>query len=167
MYIIIYGCQSLTHFLPTYFLNMLVLKEIAYQTIRSGGFIAFLLKRNKNTWSRFSIKLGNHYLINFLQDMKEVESLEEIVLLTGVFRRHDPKGIVWDNCKLVRWWPHMTMKYILMTHCLKENSPMMRSKIDGDIDTQHLGFPYNEILGDQKIQVYECQFLEIDEWRWN
>lgn len=50
----------------------------------------------------FLIKLGHHVLTNFPYAMKEVESMEDMVLLTSIFRRHDPKGVVQDHCKMVK-----------------------------------------------------------------
>ena len=34
--------------------------------------------------------------------MKEVESLEEMVLLAGIFERNDTKGVIMNHCKMVR-----------------------------------------------------------------
>ena len=75
-----------------------------------------------------------------------MEYLEEIVLLIGVFRRHDPKGIMWDHYKLVR---------LIATY--DHERPPDDSLFEGGLSydevrerrmrqpsTQGLGFPYNE-----------------------
>jgi hypothetical protein len=81
--------------------NRLAIKEIAYKIVR-GSFIMFLLKHNKKAWPSFPIKLGHFYLINFPWAMKEFKYLKELVLLIGVFRRHDLKGVMRNHCRTVK-----------------------------------------------------------------
>jgi hypothetical protein len=64
--------------------------------------MAFFLNDSNKTFPRFPIKLGKFSLINFPQSKKETKALEEMKLVMEVFRRHDPKVIIRQHCKLVR-----------------------------------------------------------------
>jgi len=92
-YIRIYGATKAPHLLPKFVPERLVLREIAYQTILHG-FNAYLVKEKLKTFISYSVCIGHYGLNNSVFARMEAHAMLEYGLPEGIFRRHDPHGLV-------------------------------------------------------------------------
>lgn len=96
VYIRIVGSTMDPHWLPHFFPNTLLLKEIAYQTYVNG--VAASLHRNKKClWPPFPLSTGVHRFENIKHAKGEVGMFSSFRLKEVSFRRHDPQGKLKEN----------------------------------------------------------------------
>lgn len=81
------------HLMPQLVLDGLMISEIAYQNIGTGVALA-IFNNNKISWSGFHIIIGHYSLMKFPHIVKEGDSIKELKLLTDIFKKHDPHGVV-------------------------------------------------------------------------
>jgi len=95
-YIRVFGCSIPPHSLPQFLPNMLVSREVAYQTI-VGGISNELKAAQKKNWPTFPIQVGMFTFLDFGHSKVEVAALEDIKLVDIEFKKHDPHKIVENN----------------------------------------------------------------------
>ena len=84
------------------------MKEIAYQT-GVKGIALVLASMSKKVWPTFPIRLGPYIITNVPHVHVEAQGLEELCLLHGSQRRHDPTSMVKAHClgmRLSRLYQH-------------------------------------------------------------
>jgi hypothetical protein len=92
-YIRVFGCSIPSHALPQFFLDRMVCKEVAYQTI-AGGIAKELKAAQKKVWPTFPIQVGMFTLLDFGHSKVESVALKYVKLVDIEFKRHDPHKIV-------------------------------------------------------------------------
>lgn len=91
---------SSPHLMPLLVLDRIMIREITDRTM--GASVALALAKNiKRPWSSFLIRIGHYALMNFLYEVNKVDSIKELKFLMGIFRNHDPNGVVKENFKYV------------------------------------------------------------------
>ena len=60
------------------------------------GIVANLIEISKRIWPTFPIKIKRYTLQNILHTKIGAQGLEELRLLKGTSKQHDPKGVVKD-----------------------------------------------------------------------
>jgi len=92
-YIRVYGCFTSSYALPKFLLDRLICKEVSYRTV-SVGITKELKETQKRVWPTYSIQVGEYSLLDFGHAKVEASTLEDIVLSSIEFKRHDPHKVV-------------------------------------------------------------------------
>jgi hypothetical protein len=92
-YIKIYGCFASPHALPKFLPDRMICKEVAYQIV-STGVPKELKATRKRVWPTYPMQVGEYSLLDFGHAKVEDSTLEDIVLSSVEFERHDPHKVV-------------------------------------------------------------------------
>jgi len=84
----VYGNEEVSY-LPVFVPDRLVIREIAFQTVKVGAFVR-LNRHSKKTWPEFPISVGRFSLINRQYAEKEAKELERLQLCRAPHRFFDP-----------------------------------------------------------------------------
>jgi hypothetical protein len=105
-YIRVFKSTGAPHLLPMYVPDRLVVGEICYQTILQG-YNATLVKYKKREFIPYGFHIGFYMLKYTTQAKKEGLSQLEFQFQIGLFRKHDPKGLVLKHASQVSSsWPY-------------------------------------------------------------
>jgi hypothetical protein len=86
-------CFASPHALPRFLPDVLVCREVAYQTIL-GGITKEMKVAHKRVWPTFPIQVGLFLLSNFGHTKVEASALEDIKLVDIEYKMHDPHRVV-------------------------------------------------------------------------
>jgi hypothetical protein len=81
-YIRVYGTTGAPHIFPYFVPYRLLIREIAYQTMRTWV-TSLLLNNSKKLWPLFPVHIGNYSLLNGQHARKEAEALQDLCLCLG------------------------------------------------------------------------------------
>jgi hypothetical protein len=104
------------HFLPKYFPDKLLARDISYQTIEKGT-TSYLSEKNKKYWPIFPIHIGSYSLANKKQDEKEDEALKELCLYLGEPKSQNPQNVVYEHMKVVKLAPQTMHESPVLRGC--------------------------------------------------
>jgi hypothetical protein len=103
-YIICYSAMKSPHLLPKFVLDILVLQEIAYQTMIHGVGVA-LNRDKKLIWPPLPLWVGSYSFKDIKESQEEMDTLNYFTFGEERFHRHDPQKVInthYHNCKY-RW----------------------------------------------------------------
>jgi hypothetical protein len=99
-YIMVYGTTRAPHILPYFVPDRLLMREIAYQTMRTWV-TTLLLSSSKKLWPLFPIHIANYTLSNGPHARKEAKSLQDVCLCLGEAKGHDPHELAVGHVRSV------------------------------------------------------------------